>query len=41
VFLVSAKLILMAKKIVDTEKRLEQGIEEIKEMLARRAAEQL
>jgi hypothetical protein len=36
VFLVSAKLILMAKKNADTEKRLEQGIEEIKEILLRR-----
>jgi hypothetical protein len=38
VFLVSVKLILMAKKNTETENRLEQHLTQIKEMLASRGS---
>jgi hypothetical protein len=41
VFLVSVKLILMAKKNAETESRLEQHLVQIKEFLARTGSERL
>jgi len=39
VFMVSVKLILMARKNAETEHRLEQQLEEIKQLLARKDAQ--